>query len=249
MLRTILLVTVLFTAPVSWAKDLNWRLYSQLLQAYVKPGTRDGISTNLVDYAGLAADPMFPELVGQVRAFNPLQLDTDKDRLAFYINVYNILEMQVVLDHWPLKSMQDIGGVLQNGWTAIVLDNFDGQMSLDDIEHDRLMAPGDPRVHFAIHCAALGGPALRREPYQPSTLDSQLDDQVKNYLESNRAILVKGDKVHASDLFSRNLDDFGQQAGVATFIHRYRPGLDLSGLELDLPYNWGLNALHVPKTK
>jgi len=243
MLRTICFVFLALAPVLVQAQEPDWSLYDRMLKTYVKPGHIDGVATNLVDYAGLADDPMFPQLVGDVRAFDPMLLSGDKERLAFYINAYNILALQVALDHWPIKSMKDIGGSLQNAWTAFVINNFDGKMSLDDIEQKELMSTGDPRVHFAIHCNAVSGPDLRREPYRAATLDRQLDDQVRRFLSSRKALVVGDHKVNVSHLFSRYEDDFSQQGGIAKFIHKYRPQVDTALLEADLPYDWKLNNL------
>ena len=228
---------------IALARVPDWSLYAGVLRDYVVPGEKDGIRVNLVDYAGLADDPAFSELVGDIRAFDPGQLSGDKERLAFYINAYNILALQLVLDHWPVKSMKDIGNVLQDAWHVILLDNRDGRMSLDDIDRNMLMPIGDRRVHFAIDCDAVSGPNLRREPYRAATLDAQLDAQVREFLaQKDKGLVVRNGKGHISHLFARYRDYFDGVGGIAHFIRRYRPDLAPAGLEADIPWDWALNS-------
>lgn len=234
----------------AWADAPNWDLYDSLLSEYVTPGTKDGVKLNMVDYEGLQTDPMWPVLVGQVRAMDVKDLKTKKQRMAFYINAYNILTIQLIMDHWPVKSIKDIGNLLVGPWDITMMDNFDGKLTLDDIEHQILRPMGDPRIHFAINCASVSCPDLRREAYRADKLDAQLDDQTKKFLSNPaKGLVVKSDgKAHMSKLFKWYADDFDVN-GIQAFIHKYRPDVDMMGVSTNLPYDWLLNGKVPPDAK
>src|SRR5262249_36647963 len=82
---------------------------------------------------------------------------------------------------------------------------------LNDVENDRIRAGfHDPRIHFAINCAAQSCPPIRPEPYVGARLDEQLDDQVRKFLAGPRGVRLEknGDRlvVHATKI----LDWFGE---------------------------------------
>ena len=237
-----LLILVVLPQPAQAAFD--WSLYASLLNNYVTPGVKDGVAVNLVDYAGLKNDPMFSQLLADVRDYDPTLLTTPAQRKAFYINAYNLLSLEVVTDHWPVKSIKDIGNPLQNAWDEILLQNMDGRFSLKGIREKVLMPMGDLRVLFAIDCNSVSGPNLRREPYEAARLDKQLDDQVRQFLSrTDKGLKIQDGTAHLSLLFDRYQDDFAEYGSVPGFIHRYLPHIKAQHFVSDLHYDWRLNNL------
>jgi hypothetical protein len=89
-----------------------------------------------------------------------------------------------------LKNIRDIGTLPGAAWRQLI-GRFGGRiMTLDHLENKIIRAEySEPRIHFALVCAAKGCPQLRAEPYVSPRLDSQLDDQAKRFLataEKNR---------------------------------------------------------------
>ena len=105
-------LTTFVWLPVS-AAEPDLKVFDRLLEKYVAPGEKQGLTVNLVDYPGLSRDPRFALLVEQIRAFDVNDLTSDDEKLAFYINAYNILTIQLILDNWPIKSIRDIGGLFK----------------------------------------------------------------------------------------------------------------------------------------
>lgn len=114
------------------------------------------------------------------------------EQVAFWVNVYNAFTLQVVLDHHPIRarglrsllypnrSIRQIPGV----WDRITRTVAGREVTLDGIEHDVLRTDFDePRIHFALVCAARSCPWLRTEPYRGDQLDEQFADQVRRYLD------------------------------------------------------------------
>src|SRR5690606_30049321 len=93
---------------------------------------------------------------------------------AYWINLYNSLTVQVVLDHYPVKSIREIkSGIFTPGpWDLPVTKIAGRSLTLNNIEHDILRANWhEPRVHYALNCASLGCPNLAAQPYSGKQLD------------------------------------------------------------------------------
>lgn len=238
-----LLILLIFAPFSGMASTPDWSLYDDLLKQYVEPGKRAGLEAKLVDYAGLSSDARFDELVDTIREFPVDRLENDNERLAFYINAYNILTIRLVLDHWPVDSIKDIGGFFSGPWDIVVLKNADGNLTLDNIEHDIIRSIPEPRIHFAVNCASLSCPDLRREAYRADTLDEQLKDQTRTFLHQNgKGLSVDGDRVKVSRIFAWYEEDFDQVGGVTKFVRGIRPDLKIERVRATLTYNWALNG-------
>jgi hypothetical protein len=167
-----------------------------------------------------------------------------KERLAYWINVYNINTVATIVEAYPVKSIKDLST------DPLIFTVFKKKrvpyrgelLSLDDVENDKIRgAFHDPRIHFAINCAAKSCPPLRMEAYTGETLDAQLDEQTRNFLVSHT--LIGGTSVYITKIMDWFGDDFGNKAA---FLHQYGitlPASDLSFKYLD--YDWSLNDAHV----
>jgi len=137
------------------------------------------------------------------------------ERLAFWINAYNLFTLRAIVDHYPIRShwftrqprnsIRQIDGV----WTTLKWQAAGRTVTLDDIEH-RILRPEfkDPRVHFAINCASISCPPLQAEPYRAAALDGQLDAAARRYLASPEGLRVEGNLLRVSSIFQWYGDDF-----------------------------------------
>lgn len=222
------------------------QLYGKLLASHTEPGVKDGLNARMVHYKALAKDPQWFELVKQLERFPLDELRDRSERMAFYLNAYNILAVKKVQENWPLRNLRSLGSLIRPVWKHDAGVVGGEAVTLSYLEHDVLRAMGDPRVHVAINCASMSCPDLREEPYEASRLDEQLDDQARRFLQQEaKGILVDESAgiVRLSSIFDWFEEDFEQDGGVASFIRRYRP--DINGeyaLQADLPYNWDVNA-------
>lgn len=224
------------------AAEPEWGLYDELLNAYVSPGTKDNVSANLVDYRAIDRDPRFTELVSEIREFDVRLLNTDQEKLAFYINAYNILTINLILENWPVDSIRDIGNFFRGPWDRVVLENDDGRLTLDDIEHGIIRKLNEPRIHFAVNCASLGCPDLRREAYRAELLDTQLEEQTRSFLNNPKGLRIENGDLRISRIFDWYEEDFDPFGGPAGFIGAYLPDLNFADVDANLRYNWSLNA-------
>ncbi len=133
---------------------LNRDIYSELLKKFVDNGK--------VDYKGLKKEEAdLDTYLNHLAQINPKMLSVDA-QFAFYANAYNAWTIKLILSGYPgIKSIKDLGSLLKSPWKKKIARIDGGLMTLDQIEHD-ILRPRfkDPRVHFAINCAARSCPPL-----------------------------------------------------------------------------------------
>jgi hypothetical protein len=191
--------------------------------------------------------------VGQINQASPENrpelFPGEIDQLAYYVNAYNALSLYGVLER-RLPANVYLSGLLHDPYFVV----GGRRVSLDQLEN-RIRRFGDPRVHFALNCATRSSPPLRREPYEGSKLDQQLDEQGERFLDDARAVqVVDQDTVRLTELITRfypedYLQAYERQTGtrpvniieaVAPYAPEDSPLLDASDYEA-LPYDWSLN--------
>jgi hypothetical protein len=173
------------------------------------------------------------------------------EQFAFWANLYNALTLDVVLAGWPVASIRDIrSGLFTPGPWGRRLATVAGQaLTLDDIEH-RILRPlwQDPRVHYAVNCAALGCPDLPARAWRATTLDADLDSAARVFVNHPRGARIERDRLLVSSIYRWFIEDFsGTDAGVIAHLVRFAaPPLAaaLRGrqrLDRDA-YDWAINA-------
>lgn len=239
------LFALLLMIPLSGAAaEPNWGDYGELLATHVSPGMKNGVALNAVDYPALKASGEVDKVAAQLAAYPLEKLANREEKLAFYINAYNILAIKMVLDHWPLASIKDVGSFISPVWKKPAGQLGGKTVTLDELEHRILRPMGEPRIHFAIVCASVSCPDLRTEPYTAGRLDAQLDDQVKLFLGNPaKGLRIEQGSIRVSQIFDWFKPDFANSDGVEAFIRRYRPGLpEKLPVKANIPYDWTLNA-------
>ena len=238
-------------------------LWTRLLERCVVP-TRDGGST-AVDYGCFTASRR--DLDRYLASLTSIDRETFErwsrdSRLAFLINAYNAFTVELILDAWPdLDSIRDLGGLFSSPWKKSFISLLGERVSLDDIEHGMIREPGrfdEPRIHFAVNCASIGCPALRREAYRGETINAQLEEQTVQFLGDRSRNRLRAGRLEVSPLFKWYRDDFGNGArdigSLRGFLARYADALDLDDgqrarlVKGELPlrfldYDWSLNDL------
>lgn len=226
-------------------QDLN-SLYEEILLTYASPGEKNALPAKMVDYRSLADDERWDTLIDMLAEFPVNVLETADEKKAFYLNVYNILAMDMVTNNWPIRSLRNLGSVFRPVWTHEAGVVGGEPVTLRYLEHGVLRATGDPRIHMAINCASMSCPDLRNEPYKAEILDQQLNDQVTHFLaQENKGLTLDPDNkvVLASSIFDWFEEDFESEGGIAAFIRKYRDDIPESwDISADIPYNWDVNG-------
>src|SRR5262249_23044072 len=121
-----------------------------------------------VDYAALKAhranlDEYIRRLAGSSPENHPHVFPTRAHELAYWINAYNAFVIRGVVDHYPTRSVLDLGMLKRFFWRG---DSVAGgvTMSLYHLENGIIRKKyGEPRIHFAIVCASMSCPMLERD--------------------------------------------------------------------------------------
>ena len=202
-----------------------------------------------VDYAGLRRDSGGLDAWLAAAAKVPEASFTGwprDERLEFLLNLYNAATLRLILDHYPLESIRKIGPFWDpnKAWKLPVVAVFGRKATLNELEHE-LIRPvfKEPRVHFALVCAAKGCPPLRSEAYAADRLEAQLDDQAKAFLgqrAKNRTEPATR-TAYLSPIFKWYMEDFGgSKAAVLRSLRPWLPAQDDWAVEWT-DYDWTLN--------
>ncbi|HYI08340.1 MAG TPA: DUF547 domain-containing protein [Thermoanaerobaculia bacterium] len=217
------LVLLALTAPLYAADLAQW---NRILTAYYDPAQG-------LDYKALKArDAATVQAVRQALGKVNVAALTPKQQLAHWINVYNVNTVATILENYPVKSIRDISTdpiIRLNVFKKDRIPVGGAKMSLNDVENDKIRAGfKDPRIHFAINCAAKSCPPLRTEAYVGERLDAQLDDQTRKFLTGPRGVRFRRDgdtlvitTTKIMDWFGEDFDKWG--GGRTAFIRKYIP--------------------------
>ena len=193
-------------------------LWTKILREHTQPV--EDIAGTRVDYAALRDSADLRALVASLGRSDPQQLRTREEKLAFWINAYNILAIDLVAQHYPVGGIKEIGSWLRPVW-KIEAGRIGGRSyPLDAIEHQILRPLGDPLIHGAVVCASASCPPLRREPYSEERLDFQLKDNVRRWLADPRKGLRidhEQKRVYLSPIFDWFAEDFESAGGALGF--------------------------------
>ena len=173
-------------------------------------------------------------------------------RLAFWINAYNAVTLEGILQVYPTTSIRNhtsrFGGY--NIWKQLPLQVGDGKYSLNQIEHEILRKTGEPRIHFAVVCASAGCPRLLNEAYTAEKLQHQLTANTKDFFSrsQNFRLDARNRTMYLSSILNWFAGDFGHtQTDRMTYLKPYLPA-DAQSIATNrrmtvkyLDYDWTLN--------
>jgi len=217
-------------------------LYQTFLNDHVKPGKKNGLSANMVDYAGVKKDARLGRLLSQLNAYPKERLDSTSKTIAFYLNAYNILAIDKVAKHWPLFKLKSLGSYFKPVWAHPAGEVCGEPVTLRSLEHEILRKQGEPRIHFALNCASMSCPDLRLEPYMAEKLEAQLQDQTRIFFSQNKGVVVSVEKLRLSKIFYWFEEDFEEDGGVLAFVTDYLPAVEKNWkIEGYLDYDWAVN--------
>lgn len=209
------------------------------------------------------------ELARKLNDFDPFSLHTDNEKKAFWINIYNILIIHGVIEMDIHKSVREVFHFFKRiGY--IIGGLF---FTPEDIEHGILRGnrppPGsttnqfkpsdrrkelaierlDPRIHFALVCAASSCPPI--EFYDTEKIDKQLDVAGRSFINRNGVVIDEAYNIlYLSQIFKWFSGDFGKTTDeildfiltfssdrIGKYISENRHRMKIKYL----PYNWSLN--------
>ncbi len=263
-LTTLLLILLPFTLPAAPKADAwpHWQPRTPSVEAPVDHASWSAFLDRYVDrgsqpyrvaYGRVSADDRasLQAYLAQLQGLKP-QAWPRAAQMAYWINLYNAATVELILDHYPVRSITRIkSGLFSFGpWDKKLLDVDGHKLSLNDIEH-RILRPlfQDPRIHYAVNCASLGCPDLAPSAYTADTLEEMLDAGARRYVNHPRGVSIEDDRLIVSSIYVWFASDFGgSDAAVIAHLQRYADTELKSRLMRqksihDDRYDWALNDL------
>jgi len=217
-------------------------IFSQLLSKHVD-------EQGMVNYQGFVEDSAELKNYLDLLASNESSTSwSEKEQLAYWINAYNAFTIQLIVEHYPVESIKDIGSLIQipfinSVWDIDFIQIGTKKLSLNNIEHKILRSRfNEPRIHFAIVCASISCPKLRNEAYTATSLDMQLEEQAIDFINDTDRNKTENSKIEISKIFKWFKGDFTENGNLIEFLNKYsktkiHPDAKISHLD----YNWNLN--------
>ncbi|MEH6809075.1 MAG: DUF547 domain-containing protein [Hyphomonas oceanitis] len=220
--------------------------WTALLSKYVHTSP-DGV--NRFDYAALKTSPANrAALNAYIAGFETMDLSGDnKAAFAAWANLYNAVTVRHIISKYPVRSIRD-GFLFGGPWKKVKVMVGGREVSLDDIEH-KILRPTfhDPRVHYAINCAAISCPNLMARAWETDTLDGDLDAAARAYVNDPRGVTVTDGGLILSTIYDWFKADFGDsRQGVIDHLLKYADKglaqqINANPKIRSYTYDWSLN--------
>lgn len=228
---------------------VDHRDWTAFLSRYVAP---DAQGVNRVAYGQVtqADKARLDGYLADMQAVELARLTRDQ-QLAYWINLYNAVTVDVILDNYPVASIRDVKeGPLSIGpWNRPLVVVSSESLTLNDIEH-RLIRPvfKEPRIHYALNCAAVGCPNLMDRAWQADTLERDFAAAERAYINDPRGVRFdERGGVNLSKIYIWFREDFGaNEQAVLTYLQN-AANPDLKARLQDVArvkayqYDWALN--------
>lgn len=223
-------------------KPVSHEMFTELLSRHVN-------STGLVNYKGFKKDrEKLNQYLELLKSTAPNKNWSDEEQIAYWINVYNAFTIDLVLQHYPVQSIKDIGSSIQipfvnTPWDVKFIEIGGETYDLNNIEHGILRKEWEePRIHFAVNCASYSCPRLRNEAFTAEQLDKQLNEQARAFINDDFRNDITKDKAELSRIFDWFSGDFKDVMPVREFINQYADvKIGESTKVTYKEYDWNLN--------
>jgi hypothetical protein len=215
--------------PVVKADHTAW---NALLQRYVN-------TAGNVNYSGFkSAEGQLDTYLASLTTTPPTKNWSREETMAYWINSYNAYTIKLILDNYPVKKITDLHGgePWDVKWIKIDGKNY----SLNNIEHNILRARyNDPRIHFAVNCAAASCPPIPNKAFTAENLNSLMTSRTRAFIRNDIYNTITADKVQVSKIFDWYSEDFGD---LRAYLNKYATTAIPAGTTIDFrEYDWTLN--------
>jgi len=223
-------------------QTISHSLWNDLLKKYIA-------ENGLINYKGFISERQKLDEYTSLLSSNPPSIHwSQNEQLVYWINAYNAFTVLLIVEHYPVKSIKEIGGnipMINSVWDIKFFKIGELDFDLDTIEHDILRKQFDePRIHFAINCASISCPRLRNEAYTANELEDQLEDQITSFIKNTDYNLLLPEKVKLSKIFDWFKSDFTKDQTIFEFLEKYVPFKFCKSIRVEfIDYDWNLNEI------
>ncbi|WP_292901573.1 DUF547 domain-containing protein [Nonlabens sp.] len=208
------------------------RLFDQLLKKYVN-------KNGAVNYEGIKTHQKpLRDYLESIRVHTPKNKWSREDELAYYMNAYNAMTIDLIVRNYPLKSIKDI----KDPWEQRLWKIGEKLISLEEIEHEILRKMNEPRIHFGINCASFSCPPLMDEAFTAAQVDAQLQRLAVQFINDPKRNTITADRIEISNIFKWFRKDFTINGDLIDFLNSYsKVKIDKNARVRYMDYNWSLN--------
>ncbi len=227
-----LLLVVLLLSIKSFSQNIDYKNYASFLKKYVS-------NSGNVNYDKIKANKAeLLEIADQLSETKPTDKWTKSEKMAYFINIYNVYTIKSIVDNYPIKSIKDISNV----WDKKNIPQGKMFYSLGDIENKILRKMGDARIHFAINCASFSCPKLENDVFVAEKLEKQLENAAKEFINDKTKNQISEKDIKISNIFDWYSSDFKDDGSIIEFLNKYSSiKIDKKAKTRYLDYNWSLN--------
>lgn len=193
-----------------------------------------------VNYQAFKTDESALNSYLQTLSQNPPELSWSKNKkLVYWMNAYNAFTVKLILNNYPVKSIKDI----KDPWNQRFILIGEKWYTLNDIEHRIIRKMGEPRIHFALVCAAVSCPKLYNRAFSELTLESDLTKLTTEFLADPDKNEISENNVKLSKIFKWYGKDFKREdQNLIDFLNLYTSiKISPRAKKEFKDYNWALN--------
>ncbi|MFD1062201.1 DUF547 domain-containing protein [Winogradskyella litorisediminis] len=160
------------------------------------------------------------------------------EKLAYWINAYNALTIDLILRNYPVNSIKDI----KDPWDQRLWKFGNKWINLNQIEHEILRKMEEPRIHFAIVCASYSCPKLQNSAFTGENLEVELTKATQDFLADTNRNIISSDELQLSKIFKWFRKDFETNGSLIDFLNTYSEiEISSNAKKSFLDYDWDLN--------
>ncbi|BDS12876.1 DUF547 domain-containing protein [Aureispira anguillae] len=223
------------TKPVEKKIELSHDGFDQLLRKYVN-------SSGGVNYSGFQKEKATLAAYLDLLKKNAPQSSWSKNKeIAYWINLYNAFTIYAIVEKYPVSSIMDLEGGKVWDKKKIVIGGK--SLTLNDIEKEKLLKRfKEPRVHFAVNCAAASCPPLLNKAWTEDNVQRYLAKQTKAFINNAKYNSISAKSLEISQIFNWYAGDFGGSDKVVAYFQKYSE-IEINGnAKVKFKtYDWKLN--------
>jgi uncharacterized protein YcfL len=210
----------------------NHEAFNTLLLANVS-------ETGVVNYKGFVLNKkLLEDYISSLGESLPNETWTKDDKLAYWMNAYNAMTIDLIIRNYPIESIKD----LKKPWDQRLWKLGEKWYNLNEIEHQILRKMNEPRIHFGINCASFSCPPLLNAAFNASEVNAQLDKVAIRFINDPLRNSIAKMNIEVSEIFSWFAKDFKKDGSLFEFLNKYsKVQIDAKAKKKYKKYDWTLN--------
>ncbi len=188
---------------------INHQALDQFLTTYVIANHPSGINRFRYADVNRRESKKLDKYIKRMAKLDPRDYSR-REQKAYWLNLYNALTIQNILQSYPIKSLANSSIKRKN------LVKVNGlKLSLEDIQN-RILRPiwQDHKVIFGLSCATLGCPNIQNHAYTAINSSKLLKKSAREFINHPRGLEFDKREMQASRIFDWYSSDFGAKVGT-----------------------------------